>query len=180
MRPLVSLLRSCFSAKTTFVFYQSNAIMVCNKVLKEPQRRRVQRHLRCDRGHPNNRTPPGSLSSTIHFHTFASQRGVTHVSLTLTQVPGEPMGGWGGWALQSAGVDRRGKSRWRGKKKSLVHRRKEIKEMETHSRIRRQRASSNHPEKLKQKENTTSVSQTTIVFTASVRSLCETQAMPIR
>lgn len=98
MRPLVSLLRSCFSAKTTFVFYQSNAIMVCNKVLKEPQRRRVQRHLRCDRGHPNNRTPPGSLSSsTIHFHTFASQRGVTHVSLTLTQVPREPVGGgWGG------------------------------------------------------------------------------------
>lgn len=35
-----------FSAKTTFVFYQSNAIMVCNKVLKKPQQRRVRRHLR--------------------------------------------------------------------------------------------------------------------------------------
>lgn len=40
MKPLISLLRSCLVQKR--VFYQSNAIMIWNKVLKKPQQRREQ------------------------------------------------------------------------------------------------------------------------------------------
>lgn len=109
MKPLISLRRS-FSAKTTFVFYQSNAIMICNKVLKKPQQRQVQTHLHVleisslrPRTSQQDPTRLPLLHHQLKHIRFSTSRWL---KATLTQVLGKP---WACYSPSSCGLTRKSK-----------------------------------------------------------------------